>query len=44
MKEKYETWDLAWGDVHRLRRGEVDLPVGGGPGGLGCFRVLWFSL
>lgn len=43
VNEKYGSWDAAWGDVHRLRIGEVDLPVGGGPGGLGCFRVLWFT-
>ncbi|MEZ5041784.1 MAG: penicillin acylase family protein [Saprospiraceae bacterium] len=43
VQQKYGTWDLAWGAVHRLRLGELDLPVGGGPGGLGCFRVLWFS-
>ncbi len=42
-KEKYGTLDLTWGDVHRLRHGNLDLPVGGGPGGLGCFRVLGFS-
>jgi len=41
--EKYGAWDLAWGEVHRLRHGDLDLPVGGGPGGLGCFRVLWFT-
>lgn len=43
VKAKYGDWDLAWGEVHRLRLGELDLPVGGGPGGLGCFRVLWFT-
>lgn len=42
LKEKYGTWDLAWGDVHRLRLGGLDLPASGGPGGLGCFRVLAF--
>ncbi len=41
-KEKYGTWNLKWGEVHRLRHGDVDLPVGGGPGELGCFRVLGF--
>jgi acyl-homoserine-lactone acylase len=41
--EKYGTWDLTWGEVHRLRHGDLDLPVGGGTGGLGCFRVLWFT-
>ncbi|HKN68288.1 MAG TPA: penicillin acylase family protein [Gemmatimonadaceae bacterium] len=34
--------DLAWGDVHRVRVGSVDVPVGGCNGDLGCFRVLWF--
>lgn len=43
LNEKYGSWNLAWGDIHRLRLGEIDLPVSGGPGGLGCFRVLWFS-
>lgn len=42
-KEKYGTWDLAWGETHRLRHGDLDLPIGGGPGGLGCYRVLWYS-
>ncbi|RMG25960.1 MAG: penicillin acylase family protein [Bacteroidetes bacterium] len=42
LKEQYGGWDLAWGAVHRLRHGELDLPISGGPGGLGCFRVLWF--
>lgn len=42
LKEKYGTWDLAWGEVHRLRHGGLDLPASGGPGGLGCFRVLAF--
>ena len=34
--------DVSWGDVHRLRKGNVDLPVSGGPGTMGCFRVLDF--
>ena len=32
--------DVAWGDVHRVRVGSVDVPVGGCAGALGCFRVL----
>jgi len=43
LMEKHGTWDLAWGDVHRIRHGNLDLPAGGGEGGLGCFRVLWFE-
>jgi acyl-homoserine-lactone acylase len=35
--------DVAWGDVHRVRRGEVDVPVGGAASNLGSFRVLTFS-
>ena len=34
--------DVAWGDVHRVRLGPVDVPVGGCNGALGCFRVLNF--
>ncbi len=34
--------DVAWGDVHRIRVGDVDLPAGGCNGDLGCFRVLWY--
>lgn len=41
-KDKYGSWDIAWGDVHRARIGEKDLPVGGCTGLLGCFRVLWY--
>ncbi len=39
---RYGGWDLPWGAVHRARIGELDLPVGGCAGALGCFRVLWF--
>ena len=34
---------IAWGDVHRVRMGKVDVPVGGCSGTLGCFRVLNFA-
>jgi len=40
---RYGRWDVAWGDVHRVRRGSVDVPVGGCGGALGCFRVLNFA-
>ena len=40
---RFGTWDVAWGKVHRVRRGGIDLPVGGCPGALGCFRVLNFT-
>ena len=36
-------WDVEWGQVHRVRRGSVDVPVGGCSGVMGCFRVLTFA-
>ncbi|MGH7576329.1 MAG: penicillin acylase family protein [Longimicrobiales bacterium] len=39
---RFGSWDVAWGDVHRVRYGDVDAPVGGCGGELGCFRVLRF--
>ena len=38
----FGAWDVAWGDVHRVRRGGVDVPVGGCAGALGCYRVINF--
>ncbi len=40
---RHGRWDVAWGDVYRLRRGNVDVPIGGGSGLLGHFRVLTFA-
>jgi acyl-homoserine-lactone acylase len=40
--ERWGGWDVAWGDVHRARVGDLELPVTGCDGLLGCFRVLWF--
>jgi acyl-homoserine-lactone acylase len=40
---RYGRWDVTWGDVHRVRRGSTDVPVGGCGGALGCFRVLNFA-
>lgn len=42
VARRYGRVDPAWGDVHRIRKGDVDLPVSGGPGLTGCFRVLEF--
>jgi acyl-homoserine-lactone acylase len=39
---RYGSADVAWGDVHRVRRGSVDVPVGGCSGDIGCFRVLQY--
>lgn len=42
-KKQFGAVDVAWGEVHRVRRGNVDVPVGGCAGTIGCFRVLWFQ-
>lgn len=39
---RHGRFDVAWGEVHRVRRGNVDVAVGGCSGALGCFRVLNF--
>jgi acyl-homoserine-lactone acylase len=41
--KQYGDASIAWGDVHRVRMGKVDVPVGGCSGALGCFRVLNFA-
>lgn len=43
LENKYDDYKLAWGDVYRVRRGDVDVPVGGGSGTLGNFRVIYFG-
>ncbi|MDB4874895.1 MAG: hypothetical protein JWM41_1341 [Gemmatimonadetes bacterium] len=40
--KRYGRFDPPWGDVHRVRRGAVDVPVGGCASDLGCFRVLTY--
>ena len=42
-KKRYGRIDVTWGDTHRLRRGNVDVPIGGCTGRLGCFRVLGYT-
>jgi acyl-homoserine-lactone acylase len=39
---QYGSWDVSWGEVHRVRHGGLDLPVGGCSGAYGCFRTLGF--
>jgi acyl-homoserine-lactone acylase len=39
---RFGSWDVTWGDVHRIRAGDLDLPVGGCASALGCFRVLGY--
>lgn len=43
MRERFGGWDVPWGGVHRVRRGSVDVPVGGCSGAAGCFRTISFG-
>lgn len=43
VKRRYGALDVPWGEVHRVRRGGVDVPVGGCASDEGCFRVLTYA-
>ncbi|MBT4496467.1 MAG: acylase [Gemmatimonadetes bacterium] len=43
MEEKGAALDIPWGEVYRIGSDRRDLPGNGAPGGLGVFRVMWFS-
>ncbi len=40
VRREYGALDVAWGDVFRLRRGSLDLPISGAPSALGSFRTI----
>lgn len=42
-KRRFGTIDVAWGEVHRVRRGGIDVAVGGCSNEMGCFRVLGYT-
>ena len=43
VKRRYGAIDVTWGDVHRIRRGKLDVPVGGCGNDLGCFRIIGYT-
>lgn len=43
MRQKYGSLIVAWGDVHRLRRGNLDVPIGGETDKHGAFRVIGYE-
>lgn len=43
VEKTYGALDVPWGDVFRVRVGDIDLPANGGDGDLGIFRVLNFA-
>ncbi len=42
-RETFGQADVAWGEVHRYRFKEIDLPADGAPGAYGTFRVMAFK-
>lgn len=42
MKKEYGTISVAWGDVHRMKRGSLDLPLAGATQEAGSFASLEF--
>lgn len=43
MNEKYGTLRVPWGEVYRLRKGDVDIPIGGLTGEYGAFRIIGYK-
>ncbi len=43
VKTEFGAWDVAWGEVHRFRLGDLDLPANGCSGTFGCFRVVYWD-
>ncbi len=43
VEATYGTLDVPWGEVFRLRSGDLDLPANGGSSSLGIFRTLAFA-
>jgi acyl-homoserine-lactone acylase len=40
---RFGSWDVTWGEVHRIRAGGLDIAVDGCPSNLGCFRTIGFA-
>ncbi|MBD2494927.1 acylase [Nostoc sp. FACHB-280] len=43
IEQTYGTLDIPWGEVFRLRYGNLDLPANGGDGTKGIFRTVYFA-
>lgn len=43
VKRRYGSVDVPWGEIHRLRRGDIDVPIGGLTGDFGAFRVIGYG-
>lgn len=42
VKEVYDSINVAWGDVYRLKVGEYEFPANGGPDQYGIFRTMYY--
>jgi acyl-homoserine-lactone acylase len=42
VESEHGRLDVAWGEVYRVRSGDVDLPANGGPDQMGIFRAAGF--
>lgn len=43
ISQKYDSIDVAWGDIHRLVLNNSDYPANGGPGHYGILRTFYFD-
>jgi acyl-homoserine-lactone acylase len=43
VRQRYGSLGVPWGEVHRLRRGKLDVPVGGLTGEFGAFRIIGYE-
>jgi acyl-homoserine-lactone acylase len=43
VRQQHGSETVAWGDIHRFRFGDIDLPGDGAAGRLGVFRVVTFD-
>ncbi len=43
VKQKHARLDIPWGEIHRLRRGNVDVPIGGLTDDFGAFRIVGYG-
>lgn len=43
LRDRWGSWDLPWGEVHRARLGDLDLPAAGCSNRAGCFRILEYQ-
>jgi acyl-homoserine-lactone acylase len=43
VTRRWGNWDVPWGEVHRARLGDLDLPAAGCSNLAGCYRILEFQ-